>query len=258
MARGGVRAGVRDPRRRPRPRLPAPRERARAVARARPRVRAHLDAQRDARVRRREDVEVARQRRLDPQRARHVGERGRAALLHDGALAQADRLHRRRRSQQAKAQVETLPQLLRRRRRRAGEPRRAGAFEAALDDDFNTPDALALFHDWRARELAVGSARAGSSSSGSARSPSATTRRPRCVALAEAAAAGARGEGLRRGRPAARRDRGAGWDVRDVAGGFELVPRDDARAGLRPARRCARRCAARTARCSSSGRPSAR
>ena len=33
---------------------------------------------------------------------------------------------------------------------------------------------------------------------------------------------------------------------------------DDARAGLRPPRRCARRFAARTARCSSSGRPSAR
>ena len=59
------------------------------------RLRAHLDAQRDARVRRREDVEVARQRRLDPQRARHVGERGSAALLLDGALAQADRLHGR-------------------------------------------------------------------------------------------------------------------------------------------------------------------
>ena len=81
--RGRVRARVRDPRRRARPRLPAPRERARAVARARPRVRAHLDAQRHARVRRREDVEVARQRRLAPQRARHVGARGRAALLHD-------------------------------------------------------------------------------------------------------------------------------------------------------------------------------
>ena len=71
---GGVRAGVRDPRRRARPRLPASRERARAVERARPRVRAHLDAQRHARVRRREDVEVARQRRLDPERARHVGD----------------------------------------------------------------------------------------------------------------------------------------------------------------------------------------
>ena len=50
--------GVRDPRRRARPRLPAPRERARAVARARPRVRADLDAQRDAALHRREDVEV--------------------------------------------------------------------------------------------------------------------------------------------------------------------------------------------------------
>ena len=90
-----VRPCVRDPRRRSRSRLPASRERARAVTCAGSRVRAHLDAQRDARVRRREDVEVARQRHVAAQRARHVGTRGDPALLHVGALAQADRLLRR-------------------------------------------------------------------------------------------------------------------------------------------------------------------
>ena len=42
-------------------------------ARARQRVRAHLDAQRDAALHRREDVEVGRQRRDDPGSARRVG-----------------------------------------------------------------------------------------------------------------------------------------------------------------------------------------
>ena len=56
--REAARPALRDPRRRARPRLPAPRERARAVARARARVRADLDAQRDAPLHRREDVQV--------------------------------------------------------------------------------------------------------------------------------------------------------------------------------------------------------
>ena len=64
---------VRDPRRRARPRLPPPRERARAVAGARARVREDLDAQRHAPLHRREDVEVARQRRDDPGGARPLG-----------------------------------------------------------------------------------------------------------------------------------------------------------------------------------------
>ena len=55
--------GVRPPRRRPGPDLPAPRERARTGRRARQGLRTPLDAQRDGRgARRREDVEVARQR----------------------------------------------------------------------------------------------------------------------------------------------------------------------------------------------------
>ena len=55
---------------------------------------------------------------------------------------------------QAKAQVETLPELLRR-QPSDGEPRSRSAFEAALDDDFNTPDALALIHEWRSSGLAA-------------------------------------------------------------------------------------------------------
>ncbi len=83
------------PHRRARPRVPAPRERAGAVAGGGARVRAHLDAQRDARADRREDVEVDRQHRDPPRRRRAVGPRDGAPLLPDRALAQADRLLRR-------------------------------------------------------------------------------------------------------------------------------------------------------------------
>ena len=64
MTRHAPRRDVRHPRRRQGPDLPAPRERDRAVARRRRRrhVRALLDAQRLPQLRRREDVEVARQR----------------------------------------------------------------------------------------------------------------------------------------------------------------------------------------------------
>src|SRR4051794_32805334 len=36
-----------------------------------------------------------------------------------------------------------------------GEPREQDRLVGVLDDDFNTPDALALFHDWRSRGLAA-------------------------------------------------------------------------------------------------------
>ena len=82
---------VRDPRRRARPRLPAPRERGRAVAGARPRVRQALDAQRDAPVHRREDVQVGRERGDDARGSRSLRARDAARLLPDRPLAQADR-----------------------------------------------------------------------------------------------------------------------------------------------------------------------
>ncbi len=93
---GAPRRADRRARRRPRPDLPAPRERARAVrGRDRSPVRGHLAAQRHAAVRRREDVEVARQRRAAGRRARRVGRRDAAAAVRAGPLPQPDGLQRR-------------------------------------------------------------------------------------------------------------------------------------------------------------------
>ena len=81
-------------------------------------------------------------------------------------------------------------------------------FAAALDDDFDTPAALAVLHEWASGGQPSCSG-AGSRSSASSRSPSATRRRPRSSELAEPARRGPRRARLRGGRPAARRARGA-------------------------------------------------
>ncbi|MDX6455453.1 MAG: cysteinyl-tRNA synthetase, partial [Gaiellaceae bacterium] len=55
---------------------------------------------------------------------------------------------------QAKAQVESFRNAF----RELGTDEDAGEwlrFEAALDDDFNTPQALAILHEWRSRQLRV-------------------------------------------------------------------------------------------------------
>src|SRR5205814_8900690 len=97
---------------------------------------------------------------------------------------------------------------------------------AILDDDFNTPEALALFHDWRARGES-GTLRWGLGLFGLA-------------ALAQQAEApedvrelAVRRHAARAARDFAEADRlrneidAAGWEVRDVAEepGFQLVPR---------------------------------
>jgi cysteinyl-tRNA synthetase len=52
--------------------------------------------------------------------------------------------------EQARAQLETFRNVF----RSSGEPvGEWSAFEAALDDDFNTPEALAIMHGWRDHEL---------------------------------------------------------------------------------------------------------
>jgi cysteinyl-tRNA synthetase len=124
---------------------------------------------------------------------------------------------------QAKAQVETLRNFF------VDNPPDGEASEqerlvAALDDDFNTPDALALFHDWRSRGLAAdlhaGLALFGLGSLGEREEAP-----PEVVALAEARRA------AREAKDFAEADRlrdaiaELGWEVRDVAGGFELVRR---------------------------------
>src|SRR5436305_10880623 len=106
------------------------------------------------------------------------------------------------------------------------EPEAIGEDELArvLDDDFNTPEALALFHDWRARGRTA-SLRWGLELFGLGE-------------LAEAAAAPADLVALAEKRREARASRDfdeadrlrveiedQGWEVRDVADGFELVPK---------------------------------
>jgi cysteinyl-tRNA synthetase len=119
---------------------------------------------------------------------------------------------------QAAAQVETLRNKLR-------YPSQAGddweELVAALDDDFNTPDALAIIHGWRDRELVVKALELFGldSLAGEEVAPE------EVVGLAE-----------RREQARAARDfdlsddlraqiEGSGWEVRDEPGGFRLVRR---------------------------------
>jgi cysteinyl-tRNA synthetase len=122
--------------------------------------------------------------------------------------------------EQAAAQAESFRNVFR------GESAEGGdwdAFAAALDDDFNTPEALAVMHGWRDHELL----RRGLEVFG-------------LESLAESAAAPAELEELARARVEARarkdfeasdrlRDEigAAGWEVRDVDAepGYQLVPK---------------------------------
>ena len=94
-------------------------------------------------------------------------------------------------------------------------------FAAALDDDFNTPEALAVMHGWRDHELL----RRGLDVFGLASLAESVEAPPEIVELAE------RREALRAERKFNEADRARdeiesrGWVVRDVAGGFQLVPK---------------------------------
>ena len=120
---------------------------------------------------------------------------------------------------QAAAQAESFRNVF----RSPSEPAPTGAWErfaAALDDDFSTPEALAVMHDWRDHDLLAQALDVFglSSLAEQAEAP------PAAVELAE-----------KREEARARRDfeeadrlRGEiaalGWEVRDVADGFQLVP----------------------------------
>src|SRR5262249_46180967 len=118
---------------------------------------------------------------------------------------------------QAAAQVEAL-------RNRFRDPSQAGGewaeFAAALDDDFNTPDALAVMHGWRDHALLLRALDLfGLGSLGEqAEAP------PQVLELADrrhAARAARDFEGADRLRAEIE---ARGWRVRDVADGFQLVP----------------------------------
>ena len=121
--------------------------------------------------------------------------------------------------EQAAAQAEAFRNVF----RSPSEPAADGAWErfaAALDDDFSTPEALAVMHEWRDHELLARALDVFGLAS-----------------LAEPAEAPAEAVALAEEREAARvsgdfetadRLRGEiaalGWEVRDEAGGFQLVP----------------------------------
>jgi cysteinyl-tRNA synthetase len=127
---------------------------------------------------------------------------------------------------QAEAQARTLSNALQEVPDVAGEPARSELSEV-LDDDFNTPAALALFHEWRARgDLA--SLRWGLDVfglGGLAAAPEVAP--PEIVALAQSRAAAR----ARQDWPEADRLRAAiedaGWEVRDISEppAFRLLPR---------------------------------
>jgi cysteinyl-tRNA synthetase len=95
------------------------------------------------------------------------------------------------------------------------------AFAAALEDDFNTPEALAVLHGWRDHELL----RRALDVFGLASIAEAVDAPPEIVELAE------RRREARAARDFDEADRlrgeieAAGWEARDVADGFQLVPK---------------------------------
>jgi cysteinyl-tRNA synthetase len=124
---------------------------------------------------------------------------------------------------QAKSQVETFRNFFVD-TPPAGEPLEEERLAAALDDDFNTPDALALFHDWRSRGLAA-DLRAGLELFGLGSLAERAEAPPEVVVLAE------QRQSARAAKDFAEADRlrdaiaALGWEARDVAGGYELVRR---------------------------------
>jgi len=104
------------------------------------------------------------------------------------------------------------------------EPAAAGEwerFEAALEDDFNTPDALAVMHGWRDHDLL----RRALDIFGLASLAEQQDAPPEIVELAK------QRQEARVARDFGEADRlraeieAAGWEARDVADGFQLVPR---------------------------------
>jgi cysteinyl-tRNA synthetase len=129
---------------------------------------------------------------------------------------------------QAKAQVDTFRNFFLDgdEGEEEGEPILEHELAAVLDDDFNTPEALALFHDWRAREEAA-SLRWGLALFGLGSVAETAAAPPEVVELAE------RRRDARAAKDFVEADRlrdelaAAGWEVRDIAAppGYRLVPR---------------------------------
>jgi cysteinyl-tRNA synthetase len=94
-------------------------------------------------------------------------------------------------------------------------------FAAALDDDFNTPEALAIMHEWRDHDLLLRALEVFGLDS-LAELPEAP---PAVTALAERRADARAARDFEDADRLRREIEAAGWEVRDVADGFQLVPR---------------------------------
>jgi cysteinyl-tRNA synthetase len=120
----------------------------------------------------------------------------------------------------AEARVEGFREVFRGPSQRAGEDEWQ-RFAAALDDDFNTPDALAVMHGWRDHDLLRRALHIFGLASVADEQE----------APAEIVELAARRQRARVARDFEEADRlraeieAAGWEARDVADGFQLVPR---------------------------------
>jgi cysteinyl-tRNA synthetase len=94
-------------------------------------------------------------------------------------------------------------------------------FAAALEDDFNTPDALAVLHGWRDHELL----RRALDVFGLASLAEAVDAPPEIVELAERRRAARAARDFDEADRLREEIKAAGWEARDVADGFQLVPR---------------------------------
>jgi cysteinyl-tRNA synthetase len=118
----------------------------------------------------------------------------------------------------AEARVDRIREVFRAESRGVGD---WNQFAAALEDDFNTPEALAVLHGWRDHDLL----RRALDIFGLASLAEAADAPPEIVELAE------RRRQARTARDFDEADRlraeieAAGWEARDVADGFQLVPK---------------------------------
>jgi cysteinyl-tRNA synthetase len=124
---------------------------------------------------------------------------------------------------QARAQVETFRNHFVGLQYEPEEPDRE-ALARVLDDDFNTPEALALFHDWRTRGRSA-SLRWGLELFGLGRLAEAVSAPAGLVALAEQRSEARASHDFAEADRLREEIEERGWEVRDVADGFELVPK---------------------------------
>ena len=120
----------------------------------------------------------------------------------------------------AEARKESLREVF----RNPSEPAADGEWErfaAALDDDFNTPEALAIMHSWRDHELL----RRALDVFGLASLAEGTEAPADVRELAERRQAARANGDFEEGDQLRAQIDAAGWVVRDVAGGFQLVPK---------------------------------